>query len=110
MAFRDTAVCQCVTPPLGIAYRRAADERVERNFERVLVPLSCEDSDARLTELLDSFSADFAGLAELTVTATGTTGPAVMDAEVIGAALVLLDFRFTRGCTRVWFRVRDPAT
>ena len=74
--------------------------------------MSCEDADsgARLTELLDSFSADFAGLAELTVTATGTTGPAVMDAEVIGAALVLLDFRFTRGCTRVWFRVRDPAT
>ena len=66
-------------PPTVIAYERAADVRVERTFERVLAPLLCADTDsedALLTELLDSFSGDFAGLAELTVTATGTADPA----------------------------------
>ena len=65
--------------PPGIAYERAADLRVERSFERVLVPLFCSDTDpdAGLTELLDWLSAAFVGSEGLTVGTTETAGPVV---------------------------------
>ena len=55
----------------GIAYQRAADVRVERTLERVLVSLLCADTDsvARVTELLVAFSVDFAGVVAATETA-----------------------------------------
>ena len=71
--------------PPGIAYQRAADVRVERTVERVLV----------------SLSADLAGFAEVPVTATETVGLVVEDPEVCEPASLPRVFHFTRGCTEV---------
>ena len=71
--------------PPGIAYQRAADVRVERTVERVLV----------------SLSADLAGFAEVPVTATETVGLVVEDPEVSEPAALPRVFHFTRGCAGV---------
>ena len=84
----------------GIAYQRAADVRVERTFERVLVSLFCADTDpgVRVAEPVDSLSAD---LKELPVTATETAGLVVENPEVSEPAVVPRVVRNTRGCAGV---------
>ena len=76
---------QFVLLPNVIAYECAADVRVERTVERVLV----------------SLSADLAGFAEVPVTATETVGLVVEDPEVGEPAALPRVFHFTRGCAGV---------
>lgn len=89
--------------PPGIAYQRAGDVRDVRTFERVLVSLFCADTDpgVRVAELVDSLSADLAGVAEVPVTATETVGLVVEDPEVSEPAALPRVFHFTRGCAGV---------